>query len=254
MPLVNAKRRTQFEQIKASVAPELPMHLLDGKGRQAMMASDAAILASGTAALECMLAKCPMVVGYRMKPFTFWLAKRLVKTPYVSLPNLLAGRELVQELLQEECQPAALAAALEPLLHAGPERDALLATFTHCISRFAGTPTNRRRMRYWRLPMAEFIYPDARLIAGVDEVGRGPLVGAVVTAAVILDPARPIAGGRFQKLSEKRRLALFDEIRKRWRGAGRAEPEEIDQLNILHATMLAMQRALPDCILHRILS
>ncbi|MBZ6392588.1 MAG: lipid-A-disaccharide synthase [Pantoea dispersa] len=130
VPLVNAKRRAQFEQIKASVAPELPMHLLDGKGRQAMIASDAAILASGTAALECMLAKCPMVVGYRMKPFTFWLAKRLVKTPYVSLPNLLAGRELVQELLQEECQPAALAAALEPLLHAAPERDALLATFT----------------------------------------------------------------------------------------------------------------------------
>jgi lipid-A-disaccharide synthase len=129
VPLVNAKRRQQFEQIKAEVAPELPMHLLDGKGREAMIASDAAILASGTAALECMLAKCPMVVGYRMKPFTFWLAKRLVKTPYVSLPNLLAGRELVKELLQDECQPQALAAALEPLLHAGPERDALLSTF-----------------------------------------------------------------------------------------------------------------------------
>ncbi|QGY28108.1 lipid-A-disaccharide synthase [Pantoea cypripedii] len=129
VPLVNAKRREQFEQIKAEVAPELPMHLLDGKGREAMIASDAAILASGTAALECMLAKCPMVVGYRMKPFTFWLAKRLVKTPYVSLPNLLAGRELVKELLQDECQPEALAAALEPLLHAGPERDALLSTF-----------------------------------------------------------------------------------------------------------------------------
>lgn len=130
VPLVNAKRREQFEQIKAQVAPELPMHLLDGKGRQAMLASDAAILASGTAALECMLAKCPMVVGYRMKPSTFWLAKRLVKTPYVSLPNLLAGRELVKELLQDECQPDALAAALEPLLHAGPEREALLKTFT----------------------------------------------------------------------------------------------------------------------------
>jgi len=130
VPLVNAKRRAQFEQIKAEVAPELPMHLLDGKGRQAMIASDAAILASGTAALECMLAKCPMVVGYRMKPFTFWLAKRLVKTPYVSLPNLLAGRELVKELLQDECQPQTLAAALEPLLHAGAERNALLETFT----------------------------------------------------------------------------------------------------------------------------
>ena len=79
VPLVNAKRREQFERIKADVAPDLHVRLLDGKGRQAMFASDAALLASGTAALECMLAKCPMVVGYRMKPFTFWLAKRLVK-------------------------------------------------------------------------------------------------------------------------------------------------------------------------------
>lgn len=91
-----------------------------------------------------------------------------------------------------------------------------------------------------------FIYPDAGLIAGVDEVGRGPLVGAVVTAAVILDPARPIVGlADSKKLSEKKRLALFDEIKEKalaW-SLGRAEPHEIDELNILHATMLAMQRA-----------
>lgn len=129
VPLVNPRRREQFEKIKAEVAPDLPMHLLDGKGRAAMVASDAALLASGTAALECMLAKCPMVVGYRMKPFTFWLAKRLVKTDYVSLPNLLAGRELVKELLQEECRPDLLAAALEPLLADGEPRQRLLATF-----------------------------------------------------------------------------------------------------------------------------
>src|SRR6478609_2719564 len=94
--------------------------------------------------------------------------------------------------------------------------------------------------------MPDFIYPVARLIAGVDEVGRGPLVGAVVTAAVILDPANPITGlADSKKLSEKRRLALYDEIKEKalaW-SLGRAEPEEIDQLNILHATMLAMQRA-----------
>lgn len=91
-----------------------------------------------------------------------------------------------------------------------------------------------------------FVYPDAGLIAGVDEVGRGPLVGAVVTAAVILDPARPIVGlADSKKLSEKIRLALFDEIKEKalaW-SLGRAEPHEIDELNILHATMLAMQRA-----------
>ena len=84
------------------------------------------------------------------------------------------------------------------------------------------------------------------LVAGVAEVGRGPLCGAVVTAAVILDPARPILGlNDSKKLTEARRELLFDEIREKalsWCIA-RAEVEEIDQLNILHATMLAMQRA-----------
>lgn len=129
VPLVNAKRREQFERIKAEVAPELKVHLLDGKGREAMVASDAALLASGTAALECMLAKCPMVVGYRMKPFTFWLAERLVKTPYVSLPNLLAGREIVTELLQHNCMPDKLAAALLPLLEGCPQAEQLQQIF-----------------------------------------------------------------------------------------------------------------------------
>lgn len=106
--------------------------------------------------------------------------------------------------------------------------------------------------------MAEFIYPVAQSIAGVDEVGRGPLVGDVVTAAVILDPARPIAGlADSKKLSEKRRVALYDEIKDKalaW-CIGRANPEEIDRLNILHATLLAMQRAVaglsitPDFVL-----
>lgn len=84
--------------------------------------------------------------------------------------------------------------------------------------------------------MIEFVYPHTQLVAGVDEVGRGPLVGAVVTAAVILDPARPIAGlNDSKKLSEKEKALSWS--------LGRAEPHEIDELNILHATMLAMQRA-----------
>ncbi|MGU9838332.1 MULTISPECIES: ribonuclease HII [Pseudomonas] len=84
------------------------------------------------------------------------------------------------------------------------------------------------------------------LVAGVDEVGRGPLCGAVVTAAVILDPNRPILGlNDSKKLTEARREKLYDEICEKalsWHIA-RAEVEEIDELNILHATMLAMQRA-----------
>jgi lipid-A-disaccharide synthase len=64
-----------------------------------------------------------------MKPFTFWLAQKLVKTPYVSLPNLLAGREIVTELLQHDCVPDKLAAAVMPLLEESPETDALKQTF-----------------------------------------------------------------------------------------------------------------------------
>ncbi|HCH50763.1 MAG TPA: ribonuclease HII [Proteus sp.] len=104
----------------------------------------------------------------------------------------------------------------------------------------------------------EFVYPKANCIAGVDEVGRGPLVGAVVTAAVILDPANPIEGlNDSKKLTEKKRNALYDEIKEKalcW-AIGRAEPEEIDQLNILWATMKAMERAVaglsltPDMVL-----
>ncbi|MFP1740608.1 lipid-A-disaccharide synthase [Lonsdalea quercina] len=131
VPLVNAKRRQQFEEIKNEVAPDLNVRLLDGLAREAMIASDAALLASGTAALECMLAKCPMVVGYRMKPFTFWLASKLVKTPWVSLPNLLAGRELVKELLQTECTPDKLAEALLPWLQDSVQVHELQETFLH---------------------------------------------------------------------------------------------------------------------------
>lgn len=83
-------------------------------------------------------------------------------------------------------------------------------------------------------------------VAGVDEVGRGPLVGAVVTAAVILDPARPIAGLADSKaLSDRQRRQLAETIRSQalaW-ALGRAEPAEIDSLNILQAALLAMRRA-----------
>ena len=92
----------------------------------------------------------------------------------------------------------------------------------------------------------EWVLPEGELVAGVDEVGRGPLCGAVVTAAVILDPLRPIEGlNDSKKLTEARREELFPIIQEQaiaWCIA-RAEVEEIDQLNILHATMLAMQRA-----------
>ncbi|VEI48936.1 lipid-A-disaccharide synthase [Actinobacillus equuli] len=109
VPLVNDKRIAQFEQIKAQVAPDLDVKILKGNARQAMIAAEATLLASGTAALEGMLCKSPMVVGYKMKASTYWLAKRLVKTKYISLPNLLADEMLVPELIQDECNPENLA-------------------------------------------------------------------------------------------------------------------------------------------------
>lgn len=116
VPLVNATRRAQFEQIKARVAPELSLHLLNGHAREAMIAAEATLLASGTAALEAMLCKSPMVVGYKMKPMTYFLAKKLVKTDYISLPNLLANAPLVPELIQSDCTPEKLANYLQVYL------------------------------------------------------------------------------------------------------------------------------------------
>lgn len=96
------------------------------------------------------------------------------------------------------------------------------------------------------MSVAGFELRHEQLVAGVDEVGRGPLVGDVVAAAVILDPQRPIKGlADSKKLSEKRRESLYIEIIEKslaWSIAS-ASPAEIDELNILHASMLAMQRA-----------
>lgn len=99
------------------------------------------------------------------------------------------------------------------------------------------------------LPPFEFdeALQQKTFIAGVDEVGRGPLAGAVVAAAVILDPNNPVEGLRdSKKLSEKKRDFLFDEIRTKALAysLGRAEVCEIDEINILQASMLAMQRAI----------
>lgn len=127
VPLANEKRKQEFERIKAEIAPQFNVQLLDGHAREAMIASNAAILASGTVALECMLAKCPMVVGYKMKAFTFWLAKKLIKTPYVSLPNILAGKEIVPELLQHDCTPENIANHVLPFLKS--DNTELKATF-----------------------------------------------------------------------------------------------------------------------------
>ncbi|EPS3399149.1 lipid-A-disaccharide synthase [Vibrio vulnificus] len=114
--LVNQKRREQFEQAWKEYAPELDFKLVDDTARNVITASDAVMLASGTVALECMLLKRPMVVGYKVNAFTAFLAKRLLKTRYVSLPNILSDSELVKEYLQEACTPENLFAEVSNLL------------------------------------------------------------------------------------------------------------------------------------------
>lgn len=134
LPMVNEKRRQQFEQIKAKIAPELDLILLNGQARQAMIVAEATLLASGTSSLEAMLCKSPMVVGYKMKSTTYFLAKRLVKTPYISLPNLLANEMLVPEMIQQDCEPQKLAELLSQYLAqdeiAQEQRSRLLQRFT----------------------------------------------------------------------------------------------------------------------------
>lgn len=116
--LVNAKRRAQFEQKWRELAPELEFVLVDGTARQVIQAADAVLLASGTVALECMLVGRPMVVGYKVNAITAFIAKRLVKTEFVSLPNILAGEELVKEYLLEACHADNLFNEVERLLTA----------------------------------------------------------------------------------------------------------------------------------------
>lgn len=128
VPLVNARRRAQFAALLAELAPDLPITLIDGQARDVMAASSAVLLVSGTATLEAMLVKRPMVVGYRVNALTYWLGERLVKIRTFALPNLLAGRMLVPELIQHECTPEKIVAALLPLLQG--DNQALLDEFT----------------------------------------------------------------------------------------------------------------------------
>ncbi|WP_095189357.1 lipid-A-disaccharide synthase [Pseudomonas sp. Irchel 3E19] len=120
MPCANAERRAQIEALLAG--RDLPVTLLDGQSHLALAACNAVLIASGTATLEALLYKRPMVVAYRLAPLTFWILKRMVKSPYVSLPNLLAQRLLVPELLQDDATVEALAQTLSPLIEGGEEQ------------------------------------------------------------------------------------------------------------------------------------
>lgn len=116
--MVTPEKAALYQKIKAELAPDLPITLLIGQARATLTSADAVFIASGTATLEAMLAKTPMVVAYKTNWLTFQIAKRMVKLQHVSLPNLLANQALVTELLQDAATPEALVAAMRPLLQA----------------------------------------------------------------------------------------------------------------------------------------
>ncbi|CAD5249643.1 MULTISPECIES: lipid-A-disaccharide synthase [Halomonadaceae] len=130
IPAATADRRREISALLASY-PLLVERtaLLDGQAREAMVASDVVLLASGTAALEAMLCHRTMLVAYKMAPATHWLAKRMVKTQWVSLPNLIAQETLVPELIQDAASPEAIADQLSAMLADEASRHALETRF-----------------------------------------------------------------------------------------------------------------------------
>lgn len=105
IPVVNEKRKKQLLEIKAEVAPDLDVTIVDRQSREVMIASDVIMLASGTATLEAALVKRPMIVAYKFKWLSYQIFKRIVKVDHFSLPNLLAEKALVPEILQDEVTP-----------------------------------------------------------------------------------------------------------------------------------------------------
>jgi lipid-A-disaccharide synthase len=130
-PMANAAVRTMFEHSLAQHAPGVPVTVVDGRAQEALAAADAVLVASGTATLETALIKRPMVVAYRLAPLTAWVMRsmRLMKADYFAQPNLLAGRQVVPEYLQEDVRPEVLGPALLAQLER-PDRAELIATFT----------------------------------------------------------------------------------------------------------------------------
>ena len=116
LPAANHVRKQQIEQFIEEMKPAAKIEVIDGHSKTCMQAADVILLASGTATLEGMLLKKPMVVSYIVAPLTYRIMRRLLKQDFISLPNLLAGREVVPEILQEHATAENLAKAVNERL------------------------------------------------------------------------------------------------------------------------------------------
>jgi lipid-A-disaccharide synthase len=131
VPLATRETRLQFEAaIYRQQASEIPFRLLFGHAQDALGAADVSLVASGTATLEAALIKRPMVITYKIAKFSYWLMKRMAYLPYVGLPNVLAGRYVVPEILQDEATPEKLAEALVKLYEDKENAAAVEEAFT----------------------------------------------------------------------------------------------------------------------------
>ncbi len=128
IPAASPDRYRQLH-IELNEFVDLPITLFNGHSHEAMAAADVVLLASGTVALEALLLKKPMVVAYKMAPLTFKILSWLIKTPWVSLPNLLAQKMLVPEILQDKATPLTLSAAVMNYFDNPDEALALSETF-----------------------------------------------------------------------------------------------------------------------------
>ena len=130
VPLANYECRLAFDEVLSTIETRLPLTRLTGQGLQGMAAANAVMLASGTATLECMLLQRPMVVAYRLSPVTYQIARMLVSSRYFSLPNLLADRPLVKELIQGEVTPESLGREALALIEDPQRAQALAGIFS----------------------------------------------------------------------------------------------------------------------------
>lgn len=130
-PMANARCFEQFSRMVANRGARAVIHVVEGRSHEALYAADATLLASGTAALEAMLTRTPMVVAYRINALTHWLVKTLgmLKTSWYSLPNILAGYPLVQECMQDQCTPEVLTDAVLALLRDSHKSEAMRNDF-----------------------------------------------------------------------------------------------------------------------------
>ncbi|AMO69060.1 MAG: lipid-A-disaccharide synthase [Zhongshania aliphaticivorans] len=134
IPAANAERKIQILQAIGAFSQDLPVRVVSGQSRTVMAASDVVLMASGTTSLEALLLQRPMVVAYRFGKWSYKLLSRLVKTPFFSLPNLLAQRALVPEVLQDEVRAEVMGPLLLEQLNNANHRESLINEF-QCIHR-----------------------------------------------------------------------------------------------------------------------